>query len=222
MCFKGQAEDLLTGAFVNTDSVAKHTKGKAAAIYCLTDRPDFELRRIKIGCLKTNRVMSRFKPEASDDDKKFSKRLITRELFKSCTFCGEEGHSAWTCTNRGVYSLGPPTPTSFFSVPPAGLRCNIFPLLSTHLANDLPEHGFLRSQLKGALDTLLTSYPSEWNDLIVQIIGKRGLNFHTILQSLSKRWMAWSRYQVKGQAELQEEWNLFAVCGYKPTARAGE
>ncbi|KAK3352060.1 hypothetical protein B0H65DRAFT_569719 [Neurospora tetraspora] len=57
---------------------------------------------------------------------------------------------------------------------------NIYPLLSTPIADALPEHSFLRGTLKNSLDTLIATDSSEWGGFLIHMIGQTGVNFHTI------------------------------------------
>ncbi|EGO60138.1 hypothetical protein NEUTE1DRAFT_36302 [Neurospora tetrasperma FGSC 2508] len=57
---------------------------------------------------------------------------------------------------------------------------NLYPVLSALMDGALPEHSFLRQTLISAIDTLTGSEPSEWGNLMIQIVGETGVNFHTI------------------------------------------
>lgn len=62
----------------------------------------------------------------------------------------------------------------------ASFMRNLYPVLSTPMASTLPEHSFLRQTLISAIDTLTGSDPSGWGNLMIQIVGETGVNFHTI------------------------------------------
>ncbi|KAK3948569.1 hypothetical protein QBC32DRAFT_327662 [Pseudoneurospora amorphoporcata] len=84
-----------------TDSVAKivdlennlmdytylaRTRRRKEAQRRLTDMPDFELRRIKIGCLNTNRVMIRFKPESTSSVEAEALEIVDKTMLLSESF----------------------------------------------------------------------------------------------------------------------------------------
>ncbi|EAA29236.1 hypothetical protein GE21DRAFT_8428 [Neurospora crassa] len=76
-----------------------------------------------------------------------------------------------------------PLPIRFVRPQPlvmASFMRNLYPVLSTPIAGALPEHSFLRQTLISAIDTLTGSDPSEWGNLMIQIVGETGVNFHTI------------------------------------------